>query len=156
MSPKKTPEISKLSVEAEIASLAGESTDSTRAPQPDLHSLFSEFFKKQEAQNANLISSIKDSSIQSNRSILSAIGQVLPFPQRNQSETACPSNPSSSVIRQEQSSEEMEMNDYEEVEDDGYSHEDIMNPDFLNFEGWDIPASGTATDPTIEDTPVTT
>ena len=60
MSPKKSPEVSQKAVEAEIAVLAGESSNSksdasSSADIHDLSSLFTNFLKMQEALHSQLL-----------------------------------------------------------------------------------------------------
>ena len=159
MSPKKNPEITKSAVEDEIAVLAGES--SSKPPQADLQpiqNLLNTFLIKQNDQQTTLLKTLTETSLQSSQAILSAVNRILPIPQRASTEAACPSQPRSSVIRQDLSSANAaEMDEErEEVEGDldrSYTDSEIMHPDFLNFEGWDIPASGTTSDQVLEEVP---
>ena len=159
MSPKKNPEITKSAVEDEIAVLAGES--SSKPPQAELQpiqNLLNTFLIKQNDQQTTLLKTLTETSLQSSQAILSAVNRILPIPQRASTEAACPSQPRSSVIRQDLSSANAaEMDEErEEVEGDldrSYTDSEIMSPDFLNFEGWDIPASGTTSDQVLEEVP---
>ena len=153
MSPKKIPEISKSAVEEEIAVLSGES--SQKPPQSDLQpiqSLLNTFLAQQNAQQTNLLKTLTDTTLQSSQAILAAVNKIIPNPQRTSTEAACPSQPRSPVIRQAVEMDE----EREEVEGDldrSYTDSEILHPDFINFEGWDIPASGTTSDQVIDEPP---
>ena len=158
MSPKKSPDICKDTVEAEIASLAGENSGSTK-PQSDLQPIqkfLSDFLSQQNSQHTALLKTITENQVSSNQAILSAVNQILPNPQRTSSEFACPSQIRSPVVRQELfTSESAEREEMEEVEGDrSFTDSEIMHPDFLDFEGWDIPASGTTSEQHHDEVPL--
>ena len=146
-------------MEAEIASLAGENSGSTK-PQSDLQPIqkfLSDFLSQQNSQHTALLKTITENQVSSNQAILSAVNQILPNPQRTSSEFACPSQIRSPVVRQELfTSESAEREEMEEVEGDrSFTDSEIMHPDFLDFEGWDIPASGTTSEQHHDEVPPT-
>ena len=79
MSPKKSPDISQADVEQEIASLAGETSKTNQTIDlQDLKILFSEYFKKQDNKNDQLVKNLFESSQTSHRNLLSALSQATP------------------------------------------------------------------------------
>ena len=156
MSPKKSPDISKSSVELEIASLAGESSGSQTTEAQSLKEFLTDFQRNQDSLHAQLLKKLSESSQLANQAVISAINTAIPaHPQRSTVVPACPSQPCSPVDRQELYAppDMMEVEDeWEEVEGEA-SVDDIEG----DFEGWDLPASGRiSTSPSEEVPPVNT
>ena len=137
MSPKKTPDVSAKSVEAEIALLAGEtsgassSAPASSADSASMQSMFASFMKTQQQQN--------DMLMRQGQALLSAVRQVASNPQQVRSVPACSSQsevPQHSLHPDNLDSSEAPMGDWEDVEEEGLDEEDY------DFEGWSLPLSG--------------